>query len=303
MGEVMGTYSKLLETYKKYLSEEEVKENDRIISVLTLWKVVQAEIEKFQFYRDDNKGLISHINNIYKIEHKKTFQSGIDNYDYATKNFDVRIPVFKPIKFIKIKSGYTNDRKTAVIEFILNTKAINNKKIVNESIKVYRDFGDDAYYGDHINRFLIYHCKEQLDEIVNFLEFFAPIADGKNDIPIPGMGSKICPIVKSHDTHQFIDNGILYIDINHVVEGKPSLTIKLSDDIDYDNSQYKKYSDESSTIIDLIESNTDELLKRTYVSVNDLGSFCKRLVLNYLEVKEQKRTLMEENQNVYKKVR
>ena len=281
----MGTYNKLLEKYKDYLKKDKVEENDEVISALTLWDTINNEISKFQYIRDDNYGLIYHLNKVYASQFKATFYSGVDFYDDAVENFGTKIPSFRPIKFIGIKSGYVNNNKTAVIEFILNTKVTDNKERVNESIKAYRDFNDDAYYGNHINRFLIYHCKEQLDEIVNILSFFAILMQ----------------IEKS--TNQIIDNGILNIAINHSLIGKPSLKVALSKRIDPDDSQYKKYSDEYCSISNLMASNEEKLLERTPVKVDDLNSFCRTLIKRHLEEEKQRKEMMETNQMVYKKVR
>lgn len=281
----MGTYNNLLEKYKDYLKRDKVEENDEVISALTLWDTINNEISKFQYIRDDNYGLIHHLNNVYASQFKATFYSGVDFYDDAVENFGTKIPSFRPIKFIGIKSGYVNNNKTAVIEFILNTKVTDNKERVNESIKAYRDFNDDAYYGNHINRFLIYHCKEQLDEIVNILSSFAILTQ----------------IDKS--TNQLIDNGILNIAINHSLIGKPSLKVALSKRIDPDDSQYKKYSDEYCSISNLMAGNEEKLLERTPVKVDDLNSFCRTLIKRHLEEEKQRKEMMETNQMVYKKVR
>lgn len=281
----MGTYNNLLGKYQDYLKRDKVEENDEVISALTLWDTINNEISKFQYIRDDNYGLIYHLNKVYASQFKATFYSGVDFYDDAVENFGTKIPSFRPIKFIGIKSGYVNDNKTAVIEFILNTKVTDNKERVNESIKAYRDFNDDAYYGNHINRFLIYHCKEQLDKIVNILSFFASLMQ----------------IDKS--TNQLIDNGILNIAINHSLIGKPSLKVALSKKIDPDDSQYKKYSDEYCSISNLMASNEEKLLERTPIKVDDLNPFCRIIIKRHLEEEKQRKEMMKKNQMVYKKVR
>ena len=277
----MKTYIKLLEKYDEYLKRNEVEDTDEVISAATLWNIVQNEIKKFQYYRDDNSGLISSINNIYSQEFKASIFCGItDLYDKTVENFDTKIPIFRPIKFIGIKSGYIDKNKTAVIEFILNTKVNDNKERINESIKVYRDFDDDSYYGNHINSFLVDCCREQLDEMVNTLEYFAPLVNNNKS------------------TSQFIDNGILNITINHSLIGKPSFNIKLSKSIDPNDSQYKKYSDKRFAIIDEIKNKENELLERTPVKVNELNPFCKVLVKRYLETEKQRKEHIEEHNKV-----
>ena len=61
----MGTYNNLLEKYKEYLKRDKVEENDEVISALTLWDTINNEISKFQYIRDDNYGLIYHLNKVY----------------------------------------------------------------------------------------------------------------------------------------------------------------------------------------------------------------------------------------------
>lgn len=278
----MDVYNVLLEKYKDYLKRDIVKEDREfgIMSAYTLWFLINEYIEKYQYYRDNNSGLVNSINNRYKREYQKTFCSGIDSYDLATMNFDTRIPLFRPIKFIGMKSGYINNYTTAVFEFILRTKVTDNKERVNESIKVYRDFGDDRYYGDHTNAFLIYNCSEGLDERVSFLEKFAPsfksITEG------------------NYSPSQIISNDTLSITMNHSLIGKPSVSIKLNKSVDPRDSQYKHYSDAPFTIISLIEGNTDELLKRTPIRTSDMNGFCYFLAKNYFDNKRRLAEKLEE---------
>ena len=201
----MGTYSKLLEVYRDYIKKDQVEETDEVISAYTLWNLVREEIARFQYHKNENYELLDFINYVYKSEYKATWYSGVAYYDRATENFDTRIPVFKPIKFIGIEANYINNKKTVVIDFILSTKVTDNKERVNEKISVYRDFDDDSYYGNHINNFLVSNCEEYLDDTFSVMKFFAPIISDYGDIP----------------TTQFIDNGIMSITINHSPIGEP----------------------------------------------------------------------------------
>lgn len=276
----MDIYNFLLEKYKDYLKRDEVEDGNETISAYTLWNLINEYIGKYQFYRDSNSGVVESVNNRYKREFQATFCSGTDLYDLATRNFDTRIPFFRPIKFIGMESSYANNYTTAVFEFILRTKVTDNKERVNESIKVYRDFGDDRYYGDHANDFLVYSCREQLDERVSFLERFAPcvksITEGK------------CP------SSQIIDNSTISISMNHSLIGKPSVSIKLNKTLDPRDSQYKQYSDAPYTIISLIEGKQDELLKRTPINLRDLNGFCRFLAKTYLDNKRRLAEKMKE---------
>ena len=264
----MDIYSNLLEKYKDYLEKEEVQDTDEVISAYTLWNLIKEKLKMYNFIKNDNSSLLANINSRYKLEYQATFWSGTDLYDLAIKNFDTKIPLFRPVQFIGIKSGYTNNNKTAVFSFILRTKVTENKERVNEEIKVYRDFGDDNYYGDHINSFLIYNCKELLDSKVDFLESFAPI--------VTAIENKTCP------SSQIIDNGILNINMNHSLEGTPSLSVKLSKSIDPNDSQFKNYSSAFCPVHVLMREKYEELLKRTPVEIKDLNHFCSIIVKQHL---------------------
>lgn len=265
----MGTYSRLLKIYRDYIKKDVVEENNEVISAYTLWNLVKEEIARFQYHKNENYELLDFINYIYKNEYKATWYSGVDFYDRATENFDVKIPTFKPIKFIGIESNYINDKKTLVIDFILSTKVTDNKERVNEKVRVYRDFDDDSYYGNHINNYLVSNCEEYLDDTFSAMKFFAPIISEYGEVP----------------TTQFIDNGIMSITINHSPIGEPSLVVKLSSSVDANDSQYKKYSNETYTVNSLMQGMKDDILKHTPVKVNDLNTFCKAIVKSYLNDK------------------
>ena len=260
----MKTYNKLMSIYENYLEQEVVEDTAEVISALTLWNVVNENIKKFQYYRDSNSELLRDINKVYRDEFKRTFTSGVDNYDYAVENFGIKFPLLKSIQFKGIVANYVKSNKTAEIKFILKRKVTPNKEIVEDSIRAYRDFNDDSFYGERVNRYLIDNCGEQLEELVSTFEFFASLVDCK-------------------ETNQEIKNDFFEICINHSLIGAPSCTVRLSSIVDPDDSQNKKYVDKFYRISDRIECSKEALLKRTPVYVNALNDFCKALIMRHLK--------------------
>lgn len=260
----MGTYSKLLETYREYLNKDEVINTEETISAYTLWKTISDEMTKYRYLTDDNHGLIEHINNVYKNVYKSTFLSGVDFYDESIERFNIKKPIFGPIKFLSIESCHSFDGKAAVFKFTLNTK-IKHKHgpKENKTLVVFRDFNGDDYYGE-VNRFLVYHCKEQLDEMFNNIKFFTPL-------------------LKEVKKEQNIDNGTLHISIDHLLCRKPTLNVRLSDKIDPDGDQFKQYSNEYCSIEDLMAGKEEELLKRTSVNISELSDFCQAIIKKNIE--------------------
>ena len=284
----MDIYNYLLNEYKNYLKRDKVESNDEIFSAYDLWILLCKRIREYQYIKNDNSGLVSEVNAKYKLAFNSILHS--DLYDSAVENFDTKIPVFRPIKFIGIETNYINDYKTVAFNFILRSKVTDNKERVNEKITVYRDFGDDRYYGDHTNRFLIYCCKDLLDERVNILERYAPFVKMLENGDSP--------------SNQIIENDVLSININHSLVGSPSLNIKLNKTIDPNDSQYKNYSDVPYTIISLIQGKEEELLKRTPIKIEKLNKACKCLVETYLKEKYMlkiKLKKLEKNREKYAK--
>lgn len=265
----MDIYNYLLNEYKNYLKRDRVESNDEIVSAYTLWSLLCKRIREYQYIKYDNSGFVSEVNAKYKLAFSSISRS--DLYESAVENFGTKIPVFRPIKFIGIETNYINDYKTVAFSFILRSKVTENKERVNEKIMVYRDFGDDRYYGDHTNRFLICCCKELLDERVNILERYAPFVKALENGDSP--------------SNQIIENDVLSININHSLVGNPSVNIKLNKSIDPNDSQYKHYSDAPYTIISLIQGNEEELLKHTPIKIDKLNKACEYLVKLYLEEK------------------
>ena len=256
----MGVYENFIDLITNYMCKDQVEDNDEFISLYTLWNLLNIEAEKIQKLYD-NTDLVKFLNYIYSDSHED-----LDLYKKATENLDVRIPLFRPLKFESVKT-FALEKK---VEFLLDPADRKNKKEFR-SIIISRDFGDDNYYGDHINDFLIRNCKPILDKKFEIISYYR---DTK---------------VNRYSSAEF-DSSIFSISISYPYQEKPALHISLKKSIDPNDSQYKNYYNTKYTVKEFITKNADDILKVIPVKVKSLDVYCFKLVSDYLEaLKKQKK--------------
>lgn len=251
----MDVFNNLEKIVTDYICRDEVIDNDEVISIYSLYSILTEELEKFRYIREDNHRLLEKINNYYNM----LYHSKITKYYRNIVNLDIVFPKIGPCQFKKITSDIVDDKT-----FVINLYP-NGKKNTDKCISIYKDINDDNYYGDNLNYSFITEFKNEFDSIFDSLEFFSKISR------------------KDKRTSQYIHNGIFDITLNYNLNGNVSLDLKLTDRIDPNNSQNKKYYNSPYTITHIIQKYKKEILLNTPIKKDELNYLCLSLVNRHKE--------------------
>ncbi len=276
----MYDYDKLYTVVDEYLTRNEIEDTEEVISAYTLWNLIQKDINKLQYVLFDNTLELEKINKKYK----DAFLIGYPIYDEALENLGVHKPWFRAFQFKDMKG-------TAIGETGEITLYAAGRKNLDKSITICRDFNDKDYYGNNINIFLT-NCIN-LDDIFTELCFYSEIkkAIEEDATNIKETEEKDKKKVKEV---QIIKNDVLSIEISYPIHIKDGCRLKmlLNEDIDKNESQFKKYVNYTETIQNMMIRKQNSILKRTPINVADLNNACTIIVernmnaIKYKNVKE-----------------
>ena len=258
----MFDYEDLIMALSECRDGDVIEDSEEVISLYSLWNLIQNKIPELQHTLHDNTEMIDYANEMYK----NVFNLDMFNTE-AYENLDISIPFFKQLKFKSMSSAVCNAGDTGVI--YLYPEGNKNK---DKFVSIKKDFDYDEYYGDNVNKFLVYGVPgfneyglwPYLETIFYRLKKIAEIEKSIGYIP----------------NKQVINTEYLNITMNYSLTDvvNPTIDIKFNENIDPRDSQYKKYVSFDTTIQDDIKKCQEDILKHIPVKVDDLNEFLKQLV-------------------------
>ncbi len=239
----MSEYQRLESKLISYLSRDEVKRTDKVISFYDLYKLLDEKFEILRNVQLNNK-LIDKINNDNTKKNK--------NKDFIIRNLDNVLA--------------TTENNTSKITFFYG------KGYNPETFTILKDFDDnDIYFSSNTspNKDFITNYYEDIISIFKTLESYAKLTKG--DIGINKENPNLKPMV-------FTD-GFLTISIIYGTYGQVNTDISISGKEDQ-NSIYKREWYTRKKLSDIVSENSDEILKKIPVNISDLNSSCKEILFS-----------------------
>lgn len=259
----MVCYYDLMYDVDEFLEKEEIEDTEWNISAYTLWNLMQKEVSKLHHKLYDNTEMIECVNEMYELVRDL---DGFIPYEYAYKNLNLAIPFIGPLKFNSMSSEIVNDGKTGRVYLYPAGKKNAGKKIFIDC-----DFyGEQGYYGDTANRFLVYGdsptkgLSKHLDEVNEILKKLAEYGKGYSERKMPKEF-----VVKSYPFD---------ITFKYPITEEASISICFNKLIDPDNIQYNRYVSYDETVQEHILKSQNEILKRISVRANTLPPFIRDIV-------------------------
>lgn len=253
----MADYYDLMCNVDALLEKKVVEDTEWNISAFTLWNLMQKEVSKLHHKLYGNTEMIDYVNEMYELV--RNFDGFIPD-DVAYENLNLAIPFIAPLRFKSMSSEIVNDGKTGRVYLYPEGKKNAGKKIFIDC-----DFyGEDGYYGDTANRFLVY-----------------------GDGPVGGLSKQLADVNKelkklaeyrNMSTEYVIKSHPFDVTIKYPLDGETSIDVCFNKTKDPNNIQYNKYVAYEESVKEYISKNQNEILKRISVRVNTLPPFIRDIV-------------------------
>lgn len=237
----MNEYQRLESKLISYLSREEVKRTDNIISFYDLYKLLDKKFEVLRNVQLNNQ-LIEKVNNDNSKKKKKQ--------EFIIRNLDNVLA--------------TTENKTSKITFFYG------KGYNPETFTILKDFDDDDIYFSSTtspNKEFVTNYYQDIISIFKILESFAKLTKG--DIGINKENPNLKPMV-------FTD-GFLTISIIYGNYGQVNTDISINVKEDH-NSIYKREWYTRKKLSDIVSEHNDEILKKIPVNISSLNGLCKEIL-------------------------
>lgn len=241
----MNEYQRLESKLISYLSREEIKSTNTIISFYDLYKILES---KFKLLRsiELNNTLIDKVNNDYNKNKKNK------NNEFIIKNLDNILA--------------TTKNKTSRITFFYG------KGSNPHTFTILKDFDDDDIYFSNTTSPNKEFIKKYYDDIVSIfkiLELYAKLTKG--DIGISNDNPNLKPMIF---TDGFLTISIIYGTYGQI-NTDISINIKEDQHLIYKREWYTR-----KKLSDIVSENSDEILKKIPVNISDLNQSCKEILFS-----------------------
>ena len=236
----MNEYQRLESKIISYLSREEVKRTDDVISFYDLYKIIDKKFELLRNIQLNNK-LIEKVNR--------------DNAKKKTQRFIIR-------NLNNILA--TTENNTSKITFFYG------KGYKPEVFTILKDFEDDDIYfstNTSPNKEFIKNYYQEIISIFHTLESYAKLTKG--DIGINKENPNLKPML-------FTD-GFLTISIIYGNYGQVNIDISINANEDK-SSIYKREWYTRKRLSDFVLEHNDEILKKIPVNISSLSGICKDII-------------------------